>query len=140
MGIAVINTEGSTLHSFFKLPFYPLLSDNPDFSLQRGRIHKFFKCTKPHHKPLEELKPIIIDKIPIARADIIDIIDRILRAYSCSLREPFGGKQIPLVGDVFQLEPVVKEDERGTLNCFYPTPYSFSARVFNQADLVLTEL
>ena len=139
-GIAAINAGGSTLHSFFKLPFYPLLPDNPDFSLQRGRIHEFFKYTKPHRKLLEELELIIIDEISMVRADIIDAVDRILRVYSRNLREPFGGKQILLVGDVFQLEPVVKEDEREILNRFYPTPYFFSARVFNQIDLVSIEL
>lgn len=139
-GIAAINAGGSTLHSFFKLPFYPLLPDNPDFSLQRGRIHEFFKYTKPHRKLLEELELIIIDEISMVRADIIDAVDRILRVYSRNLREPFGGKQILLVGDVFQLEPVVKRDEREILNRFYPTPYFFSARVFNQIDLVSIEL
>ena len=139
-GIAAINAGGSTLHSFFKLPFYPLLPDNPDFSLQRGRIHEFFKYTKPHRKLLEELELIIIDEISMVRAAIIDAVDRILRVYSRNLREPFGGKQILLVGDVFQLEPVVKGDEREILNRFYPTPYFFSARVFNQIDLVSIEL
>ena len=139
-GIAAINAGGSTLHSFFKLPFYPLLPDNPDFSLQRGRIHEFFKYTKPHRKLLEELELIIIDEISMVRADIIDAVDRVLRVYSRNLREPFGGKQILLVGDVFQLEPVVKGDEREILNRFYPTPYFFSARVFNQIDLVSIEL
>ena len=76
----------------------------------------------------------------MVRADIIDAIDRILRVYSHNLREPFGGKQLLLVGDVFQLEPVVKNDEREILNRFYPTPYFFSARVFGQIDLVSIEL
>lgn len=139
-GIAAINAGGSTLHSFFKLPFYPLLPDDPNFSLQRGRIHEFFKYTKPHRKLLEELELVIIDEISMVRVDIIDAVDRILRVYSRNLREPFGGKQILLVGDVFQLEPVVKGDEREILNRFYPTPYFFSARVFNQIDLVSIEL
>lgn len=139
-GIAAINAGGSTLHSFFKLPFYPLPPDDPNLSLQRGRIHEFFKYTKPHRKLLEELELVIIDEISMVRSDIIDAVDRILRVYSRNLREPFGGKQLLLVGDVFQLEPVVKGDEREILNRFYPTPYFFSARVFNQIDLVSIEL
>ena len=111
-GIAAINAGGSTMHSFFKLPFYPLLPDDPNLSLQRGRIHEFFKYTKPHRKLLEQIELVIIDEISMVRADIIDAIDRILRVYSHNLREPFGGKQLLLVGDVFQLEPVVKNDER----------------------------
>ena len=128
------------MHSFFKLPFYPLLPDDPNLSLQRGRIHEFFKYTKPHRKLLEQIELVIIDEISMVRADIIDAIDRILRVYSHNLREPFGGKQLLLVGDVFQLEPVVKNDERDILNRFYPTPYFFSARVFGQIDLVSIEL
>ena len=139
-GIAAINAGGSTMHSFFKLPFYPLLPDDPNLSLQRGRIHEFFKYTKPHRKLLEQIELIIIDEISMVRADIIDAIDRILRVYSHNLREPFGGKQLLLVGDVFQLEPVVKNDEREILNRAYPTPYFFSARVFSQIDLVSIEL
>lgn len=139
-GIAAINAGGSTMHSFFKLPFYPLLPDDPKLSLQRGRIHEFFKYTKPHRKLLEQIELVIIDEISMVRADIIDAIDRILRVYSHNLREPFGGKQLLLVGDVFQLEPVVKGDEREILSRFYPTPYFFSARVFGQIDLVSIEL
>ena len=136
-GIAAINAGGSTMHSFFKLPFYPILPDDPNLSLQRGRIHEFFKYAKPHRKLLEQIELVIIDEISMVRADIIDAVDRILRVYS---REPFGGKQILLVGDVFQLEPVVKNDEREILNRFYPTPYFFSARVFSEIDLVSIEL
>ncbi len=139
-GIAAINAGGSTLHSFFKLPFYPLLPDNANFSLQQRRIHEFFKYTKAHRKLIEELELIIIDEISMVRADIIDAVDRILRVYSRNLREPFGGKQVLLVGDVFQLEPVVKGDEREILNRFYPSPYFFSAKVFSQIDLVSIEL
>ena len=139
-GIAAINAGGSTMHSFFKLPFYPILPDDPNLSLQRGRIHEFFKYAKPHRKLLEQIELVIIDEISMVRADIIDAVDRILRVYSRNLREPFGGKQILLVGDVFQLEPVVKNDEREILNRFYPTPYFFSARVFSEIDLLSIEL
>ena len=139
-GIAAINAGGSTMHSFFKLPFYPLLPDDPNLSLQKGRIHEFFKYAKPHRKLIEQVELVIIDEISMVRADTIDAIDRILRVYSHNLREPFGGKQILLVGDVFQLEPVVKNDEREIINRFYPTPYFFSARVFAEIDLVSIEL
>ena len=73
-GIAAINAGGSTMHSFFKLPFYPLLPDDPKLSLQRGRIHEFFKYTKPHRKLLEQIELVIIDEISMVRADIIDAV------------------------------------------------------------------
>ncbi len=139
-GIAAINAGGSTLHSFFKLPFYPLLPDNPNFSLKGGKLHSFLKYTSAHRKLIKEVELVIIDEISMVRADIIDFIDKILRVYSQNMREPFGGKQILLVGDVYQLEPVLKNDEREIINRFYPTPYFFSARVFNEIELVSIEL
>ena len=139
-GIAAINAGGSTLHSFFKLPFHPLLPDDPNFSLKGGKLHSFLKYSSDHRKLIKEIELVIIDEISMVRADIIDFIDKILRVYSQNMREPFGGKQILLVGDVYQLEPVVKSDEREILNRFYPTPYFFSARVFNEIELVSIEL
>ena len=137
-GIAAINAGGSTLHSFFKLPFHPLLPDDPQYSPRR--IKDTLKYSSSHRKLLQSVELIIIDEISMVRADIIDFIDKVLRIYSRNLREPFGGKQILLVGDVFQLEPVVKSDEREILNHFYPNPYFFSARVFNEMELVSIEL
>ena len=139
-GIAAINAGGSTLHSFFKLPFHPLLPDDPNFSLKGGKLHSFLKYSSDHRKLIKEIELVIIDEISMVRADIIDFIDKILRVYSQNMREPFGGKQILLVGDVYQLEPVVKSDEREILNRFYPTPYFFSARIFNEIELVSIEL
>ena len=139
-GIAAINAGGSTLHSFFKLPFYPLLPDDPKFSLKDGKLHSFLRYTSAHRKLIKEIELVIIDEISMVRADIIDFIDKILRVYSQNMREPFGGKQILLVGDIFQLEPVIKNDEREIINRFYPTPYFFSARVFQEMELVSIEL
>ena len=139
-GIAAINAGGSTLHSFFKLPFHPLLPDDPNFSLKGGKLHSFLKYSSEHRKLIKEIELVIIDEISMVRSDIIDFIDKVLRVYSQNMREPFGGKQILLVGDVYQLEPVVKSDEREILNRFYPTPYFFSARVFNEMELVSIEL
>lgn len=139
-GIAAINVGGSTLHSFFKLPFYPLLLDDPNFSLQGGKLQNFLKYSAAHKKLLKNVELVIIDEISMVRADIIDFIDKVLRVYSQNMREPFGGKQILLVGDVYQLEPVIKNDEREILNRFYPSPYFFSAHVFNDMELVSIEL
>ena len=139
-GIAAINAGGSTLHSFFKLPFHPLLPDDPNFSLKGGKLHSFLRYTAAHRKLIKEVELVIIDEISMVRADIIDFIDKVLRVYSQNMRAPFGGKQILLVGDVFQLEPVLKNDEREIINRFYPTPYFFSARVFQEMELVSIEL
>ena len=137
-GIAAINVEGSTLHSFFKLPFHPLVPDDPRFSPRK--LRDFLKYKKSHIKLLKELDLIIIDEISMVRADIIDFIDRVLRVYCQNMREPFGGKQMLFVGDVFQLEPVVKADERDILARYYPNPYICSARVIGQVNLVSIDL
>lgn len=139
-GIAAINAGGVTLHSFFKLPFRPILPDDPDLSTKGGRIFDFFKYRKEHRKIIAEVELIIIDEISMVRADIIDCIDRILRVYSQNNRLPFGGKQLLFVGDVFQLEPVVPSDQREILSLFYPSPFFFSARVFKEINLVPIEL
>ncbi|MFA6876883.1 MAG: tetratricopeptide repeat protein [Parabacteroides sp.] len=139
-GIAAINAEGVTLHSFFKLPFRPILPNDPDLSLKDGRIFDFFKYRKEQRKLIAEVELIIIDEVSMVRADIIDCIDRILRVYSGNMRLPFGGKQLLFVGDVFQLEPVVPADQKEILTMFYTTPFFFSARVFSEISLVPIEL
>ena len=139
-GIAAINAGGQTIHSFFKAPFRPILPDDQDLSTKNGRIFDFLKYRKSHRKLIEELELIVIDEISMVRADLIDFIDRVLRVYCGNLRVPFGGKQLLLVGDVFQLEPVVVSDERSILARFYKNPYFFSARAFDQITLVSIEL
>ena len=139
-GIAAINAGGVTLHSFFKLPFRPMLPDDPDLSLSHGRIFEFFKYPKEKRKIIAEVDLIIIDEISMVRADIIDCVDRILRVYSGNMRLPFGGKQLLFVGDVFQLEPVVPSDQKEILSLFYASPFFFSARVFKDINLVPIEL
>ena len=139
-GIAAINAGGVTLHSFFKLPFRPMLPDDPDLSLSHGRIFEFFKYPKEKRKIIAEVDLIITDEISMVRADIIDCVDRILRVYSGNMRLPFGGKQLLFVGDVFQLEPVVPSDQKEILSLFYASPFFFSARVFKDINLVPIEL
>ncbi len=139
-GIAAINAEGVTLHSFFKLPFRPMMPDDPDLSTKGGRIFEFFKYTKKHRKLIEEVDLVIIDEISMVRADTIDTIDRILRVFSGNQRLPFGGKQLLFVGDIFQLEPVVPSDQKEILSLFYASPFFFSARVFKEIHLVPIEL
>jgi len=138
-GIAAINAGGSTMHSFFHLPFHPLVPDDSRFSTP-SRLKQFLKYNKEQIKLLKTLELIIIDEISMVRADIIDFIDMLLRVYSGNFRQPFGGKQMLFVGDVFQLEPVVTRDEQDILSRFWTTPHFFSARVFSEMQLVSVEL
>lgn len=126
------------MHSFFRIPFKPLLPDDPDFQI--SRLRKRLKYPKEHAKLIKNLDLIIIDEISMVRADIIDFMDKVLRVYSGNMREPFGGKQLLLVGDIFQLEPVVTSDMRDLLSIHYPNAYFFSAMAFRDVRLVPIEL
>jgi len=137
-GIAAINAGGSTLHSFFKLPFHPLLPNDSMYSVRN--IRNTLKYNSEKIKIIREVELIIIDEISMVRADIIDFIDKVLRVYCRNMREPFGGKQLLLVGDIYQLEPVVKEDDRRLLSPFYRSSFFFDAKIFQQFQLVSIEL
>ncbi len=138
-GIAAVNVGGQTMHSFFKIPFKPMVPDDPDYA-NPTRMRKMLRYTKEKVKLIRELELIIIDEISMVRADIIDFVDRVLRVYSGNMREPFGGKQLLLVGDIFQLEPVVTHDTRDILRRYYKNFFFFNARAFAQINLVAIEL
>ena len=137
-GIAAVNVGGQTMHSFFKIPLKPLLPDDPDFAVPRlrGRL----KYSKSHIKLIKSLELIIIDEISMVRADIMDFVDRVLRVYSGNMRQPFGGKQLLLVGDIFQLEPVVTGNDRDILSRAYSSFFFFNANVFKEMEIVPIEL
>jgi hypothetical protein len=137
-GIAAINAGGSTLHSFFKLPFHPLLPNDSRYSARN--IRSTLKYNGEKVKMIRELELIIIDEISMVRADIIDFIDKVLRIYSRNMSQPFGGKQLMMVGDVYQLEPVVRDEDRQLLQPFYPSSFFFDAHVFREKQVVSIEL
>ena len=137
-GISAINAGGSTLHSFFKLPFHPLLPNDTRYTQQK--LKDTLKYNGEKRKILREVELIIIDEISMVRADLIDFIDKVLRGYSRNIYQPFGGKQLLLVGDMYQLEPVLKEDERQLLKPYYSSPFFFDALVFKEMKLVSIEL
>jgi tetratricopeptide (TPR) repeat protein len=139
-GIAAINAGGVTMHSFFKIPFRPILPNDPDLSTKDGRIFDFLKYNKEKIKLIRETDLLIIDEVSMVRVDILDFIDQVLRVYAKNKTLPFGGKQVLMVGDVFQLEPVVKSDDWKILGRFYKSPFFFSARVFSHIPLVQIEL
>lgn len=137
-GIAAVNVGGQTLHSFFRLPLRPVLPDDPDF--QYTRLRERMKYPRSLQRLIKRLDLIIIDEVSMVRADTIDLIDRLLRYFGGNMREPFGGKQLLLVGDVFQLEPVVTADTRMVLSRYYRTAYFFNALAFRDLNIVPIEL
>lgn len=139
-GIAAVNAGGVTLHSFFKIPLQPFALDDVRFATPRD-VREMQKFNGEKIKLLKELELIVIDEVSMVRADVLDFVDRVLRTYNKGHRyEPFGGKQLLLVGDAFQLEPVVSGEEWDILRRFYTTPYFFGAAVFGQIQLTQIEL
>jgi len=125
-GIAALNVGGQTIHSFFRLP--PKMLDPQDITKRKN--HHFYK----------KLKLLIIDEISMVRADLIDTIDIFLRI-NIEKNIPFGGVQLVVFGDLFQLPPVVSSAfERKVLREKYGSPYFFSASVFQELDLRMIEL
>lgn len=139
-GIAAVNAGGVTLHSFFKIPLQPFALDDVNYSDTR-RVREMQKFNSDKIKLIQEVELIVIDEISMVRADVLDFVDRVLRTYVKHGRHlPFGGKQMLLVGDAYQLEPVVKGQDWDILRRFYTTPYFFGAQVFAQMSLVQVEL
>ncbi|SFF57636.1 ATP-dependent DNA helicase [Thermoflexibacter ruber] len=120
-GIAAINVEGVTIHSFFNLPRRPLLPDDEDI--------KIFHKGADKRKIIQKMDTLIIDEISMVRADVLDGIDTSLRRNGGDPQLPFGGKQVIFIGDIFQLEPVVQRQtgEYDFLEQVYGSPFFFSA-------------
>lgn len=132
-GIAAINAEGVTIHSFFQLPFGPQVpgtqyGNNKRYAFRRQKL-----------RLIRSVDLIVIDEISMVRADLLDAIDSVLRQYRDRNR-PFGGVQMLMIGDMQQLAPVAREDEWGVLRQYYDTPYFFSSKALQQTDFVTVEL
>ncbi len=128
-GIAAINVNGQTIHSFFKF--------KPGISI--GAMKEHF-IGKKQREIYQQLTMIIIDEISMVRADLLDCIDYVLRQSRSKTMEPFGGIQMVLIGDLYQLPPVVSREEQQIFRSYYETPYFFSAKVFDQLKLEIIEL
>jgi len=116
-GVAALNVGGQTIHSFFQLP--PTIIDPQ--SLRRRKNPKLF----------QKLQTLIIDEVSMVRADVMDAVDRALRVQRDNLSTPFGGVQVVLCGDLFQLPPIVRDgDMRTFFDAQYGGPYFFLAPVF----------
>lgn len=137
-GVAAVNVGGVTIHSFFQMPLRPVPPDDRDYSY--GAIRKSGRLSKNKRKLISELELIVIDEVSMVRPDMIDFIDRTLRAVRGKRGVPFGGVQLLLVGDIFQLEPVVTPDTKAILANYYPNFFFFNALAYQSANLVSIEL
>ena len=144
-GVAAINAGGVTMHSFFQLPFSPFLpvgnsrmTDNQ--AADRNSLFKNIRFNADKRELLEELELLIIDEISMVRADMLDAMDAILRHFRKKPQLPFGGVQVLYIGDMYQLPPVVSNNEWELLHPYYESPFFFSAHVIAAAPPLYIEL
>jgi len=134
-GVAAVNAGGVTLHSLFQLPFEPYIPGYSDNSSKKN----FFRFSKQKLDLLKQMELLIIDEVSMLRADTLDAIDALLRNIRRS-PNPFGGVQMVYIGDVFQLPPVVKEDEWKLMKDHYAGTFFFHAHSIQQTNPVYLEL
>ena len=132
-GVAAINAKGVTIHSFFQMPFGPILPN------QIANTNQQRKFSKTKIDIIKSLDLIIIDEISMVRADLLDGIDQVMRRYK-NRNKVFGGAQILMIGDLQQLAPVVRPNEWSLLQPHYNTVYFFSAKAYLEANVVSIEL
>ncbi len=133
-GVAAINAKGVTIHSFFQMPFGPIL---PNQIANTSNAQRKFSKTKIDI--IKSLDLVIIDEISMVRADLLDGIDQVMRRYK-NRNKVFGGAQILMIGDLQQLAPVVKPNEWSLLQQHYHTVYFFSSKAYQEANVVSIEL
>tara|TARA_B110000902_G_scaffold89747_1_gene106692 strand:+ start:496 stop:2424 length:1929 start_codon:yes stop_codon:yes gene_type:complete len=145
-GVAAINAGGVTIHSFFQIPFGPFvpndsrLRTNATGSENKETIYTTFKYSEDKRKIIQNLELLIIDEISMVRADMLDVIDKILGVVRQKPYLPFGGVQVILIGDTFQLPPIADNDQWRILSQFYKTPFFFSSKVIEQNTPLYIEL
>jgi ATP-dependent DNA helicase PIF1 len=125
-GIAAINVGGETIHSFFRFPARFIRPDE----LKKLDNWKF----------KDRIDTILIDEISMVRADMIDNIDQFLRINTENYSEPFGGIQLIMIGDIFQLSPVVEPQLKQFFESAYTSPFFFDGKVFGELNFEKIEL
>ena len=134
-GVAAINAKGVTIHSFFQMPFGPILPDT-NLNASKGFNRKF---SKTKINIIKSMDLLVIDEISMVRADLLDGIDRTLRRFR-KRNKVFGGVQVLMIGDLQQLSPVIKEQEWDLLKHIYKNGFFFSSQCFQECNAVTIEL
>ena len=133
-GVAAINAGGVTIHSFFQLPFGPIVPDGQSLSLLSN-----MKLSKTKLKIIRSLDLLVIDEISMVRADLLDAIDTVLRKVRrCD--KAFGGVQLLMIGDIQQLAPVARQNEWELLQDYYKSMYFFDSHVLQKNPYICVEL
>ena len=147
-GIAALNAGGVTVHSQFLFPFGMFLPDSSikeDFNAS-GNCYTPNTLARKHplnsvrKQVLRSIDLLVIDEVSMLRADLLDAIDYRLKAAKGNFRQSFGGVQLLLIGDLYQLPPVVKREEEAQLRPYYKTPWFFESKALQQDGFVYIEL
>ena len=133
-GVAAINAQGTTIHSFFQFPL-SLYVPGSGF-LTEGHYPRYSRATR---RIIATLDLLVIDEISMVRPDLLDAIDETLRRQRRDDR-PFGGVQLLLIGDLRQLSPVVRDEELPILKAHYASPYFFESGALRRAGFLTAEL
>jgi hypothetical protein len=136
-GVAAINAGGATLHSFFQLPLSPFIPEARGFMQNNDVVNKHsllgrMRLNNEKRKVLQQLELLIIDEISMVRCDTLDAIDTVLKHFRHRNTEPFGGVQVLFIGDMFQLPPIIPDEEWSLLSQFYKSAYFFDSNVMQQ--------
>lgn len=137
-GVAAINAGGVTIHSFFQMPFGPKLPKDVSGE-NNSSAAGYTRLSKNKINIIRSLDLLIIDEISMVRADLLDGIDEVLRRYRRTSK-PFGGVQLLMIGDIQQLSPIVKDNERQLLQPYYDTFYFYGSRALKKTDYISIEL
>lgn len=147
-GIAALNAQGVTIHSQFLLPFGSFVPGQ-SLNLPPGRHSSFYNqkmlaqkhpLNKRRKEVLRAIDLLIIDEVSMLRADILDAIDYRLKSAKGNFSRAFGGVQLLMIGDLYQLPPIVKDDEWAVLKNHYRTIHFFEAQAIKQGGMVYIEL
>lgn len=136
-GVAAINAGGATIHSFFQLPLSPFIPEARGFMQNNDAVNKHsllgrMRLNREKRKVLQQLELLIIDEISMVRSDTLDAIDIVLKHFRHRYNEPFGGVQVLFIGDMFQLPPVMPDEEWKLLSPFYKSVYFFDSYIMQQ--------
>ncbi|MCU0456313.1 MAG: helix-turn-helix domain-containing protein [Bacteroidales bacterium] len=143
-GVSAINAGGVTIHSFFQLPFHPYipafyLSGSNSAAKTGQEEPPGYKMSREKINIIRSLDLLIIDEISMVRADTLDAIDSALRRYK-TRHLPFGGVQLLMIGDLQQLAPVVRDEDREILSKYYDSFFFFGSKALANSDYVTIEL
>lgn len=147
-GIAALNAGGTTIHSQFLLPFGMFIPDRNYADPPADNANWYTESVLARRHPLNSVRKqvlrsidlLIIDEVSMLRADLLDAIDYRMRAARNNFAQRFGGVQLLLIGDLYQLPPVVKREEEHVLNQYYRTNWFFESTALQQDGFVYIEL